>query len=92
MSVPLSKCFMINIIAYAVIIRWITNPGIIQVEEFIMKLSAFFELASFGMKTVLFKKKDAILGTIILTDKCNLKCKHCWGIMRKEAFPKQIKF
>jgi MoaA/NifB/PqqE/SkfB family radical SAM enzyme len=42
-----------------------------------MKLSAFFELASFGMKTVLFKKKDAILGTIILTDKCNLKCKHC---------------
>ena len=42
-----------------------------------MKISAFFQLASFGMKTVLFKKKDAILGTIILTDKCNLKCKHC---------------
>lgn len=34
-------------------------------------------LAGFGIKTILFKKKETILGTIILTDKCNLKCKHC---------------
>jgi MoaA/NifB/PqqE/SkfB family radical SAM enzyme len=31
----------------------------------------------FGLKTVLFHKKDPILGTVIVTDKCNLKCKHC---------------
>ncbi len=31
----------------------------------------------FGIKTVLFRKKDPILGTVIVTDKCNLKCKHC---------------
>ena len=42
-----------------------------------MKLSSFFHFASFGLKTILFRKKDPILGTIILTDKCNLKCKHC---------------
>lgn len=42
-----------------------------------MKLSSFFHFAKFGIKTVLLKKQDPILGTIILTDKCNLKCKHC---------------
>ncbi|MCR5284685.1 MAG: hypothetical protein K6D95_03725 [Treponema sp.] len=31
----------------------------------------------FGLKTFLLRKKDPILGTIILTDKCNLKCRHC---------------
>lgn len=42
-----------------------------------MRLSSFFYLAGFGIKTILFHKKDPILGTVILTDKCNLKCKHC---------------
>ncbi len=42
-----------------------------------MKLSSFLRFASFGIKTVLFRKKDPILGTVILTDKCNLHCKHC---------------
>ncbi len=42
-----------------------------------MKLSSFLYFANFGIKTVLFRKKDPILGTIILTDKCNLKCRHC---------------
>ncbi|MCH5344649.1 MAG: radical SAM protein [Acetatifactor sp.] len=42
-----------------------------------MKLTSFFHLASFGIKTVLFRQKKPILGTIIVTDKCNLKCKHC---------------
>ena len=42
-----------------------------------MKLSSFLPLAGFGIKTILFKKRDPILGTVILTDKCNLKCKHC---------------
>ena len=42
-----------------------------------MKLSSFLRFAGFGLKTILFKKKDPILGTVIVTDKCNLKCKHC---------------
>ena len=42
-----------------------------------MKISSFLYLSGFGIKTVLFRKKDPILGTIILTDKCNLKCRHC---------------
>ena len=42
-----------------------------------MKLSSFLYFARFGIKTVLFQKKEPILGTVIVTDKCNLKCKHC---------------
>lgn len=42
-----------------------------------MKISSFLRFASFGIKTVLFKKKEPILGTVIVTDKCNLHCRHC---------------
>lgn len=42
-----------------------------------MKLSSFLYFAKFGVKTILFQQKQPILGTIILTDKCNLACKHC---------------
>lgn len=42
-----------------------------------MKVSSFFYFASFGVKTILLRKKSPILGTIIVTDKCNLSCKHC---------------
>ena len=42
-----------------------------------MKLSSFAYLAAFGVKTILFRQKKPILGTVIVTDKCNLKCKHC---------------
>lgn len=42
-----------------------------------MKLLSFLHFAKFGVKSVLLRKKEPILGTIILTDKCNLSCKHC---------------
>ena len=42
-----------------------------------MKFSSFAYFAYFGISTILFKKKKPILGTVIVTDKCNLKCKHC---------------
>lgn len=42
-----------------------------------MKFSTFTHFARFGIRTIVFKKKDPILGTIIVTDKCNIKCKHC---------------
>jgi MoaA/NifB/PqqE/SkfB family radical SAM enzyme len=42
-----------------------------------MKTKHLIKLGAFGISTVLFRRKKAILGTIILTDKCNLHCKHC---------------
>ena len=42
-----------------------------------MKISSFLYFARFGIDTILFKKKKPIVGTVILTDRCNLKCKHC---------------
>lgn len=42
-----------------------------------MKLSSFAYFAWFGVRTILFRQKKPILGTVILTDKCNLHCRHC---------------
>jgi len=42
-----------------------------------MKLYPLLKFSAFGIGTIMFKRKKAILGTIILTDKCNLTCKHC---------------
>lgn len=42
-----------------------------------MKLNDLIKFSLFGVSTILFKRKKPILGTIILTDKCNLQCKHC---------------
>ena len=42
-----------------------------------MNKKTFAYMMSFGIKSVLFRKKDPILGTVIVTDRCNLKCKHC---------------
>ncbi|WP_411679267.1 radical SAM protein [Clostridium thailandense] len=42
-----------------------------------MKIKSIISLGLFGIKTILFKMKKPILGTIILTDYCNLSCKHC---------------
>ena len=42
-----------------------------------MKASSFFYFAWFGVKTILLMRKDPILGTVIVTDACNLHCRHC---------------
>ena len=42
-----------------------------------MKLTSFIRFSLFGVNTILFRRKKPILGTIIVTDKCNLSCKHC---------------
>ncbi|MBO7450068.1 MAG: radical SAM protein [Clostridiales bacterium] len=42
-----------------------------------MKLSSFMYFARFGLRTLIKKSEDPILGTVIVTDKCNLHCKHC---------------
>ena len=50
---------------------------LVQKEGTYMKLSSFLHFAAFGVKTILFREKKPILGTVIVTDKCNLSCKHC---------------
>ncbi len=42
-----------------------------------MRISPVFRFMKYGIRTILLKKKEPILGTIILTDRCNLSCKHC---------------
>ena len=42
-----------------------------------MKLKSFLEFSIYGLKTIFFKNTNPILATIILTDYCNLACKHC---------------
>ena len=42
-----------------------------------MKASSFLYFARFGLRAILLRKQEPILGTIILTDKCNLQCRHC---------------
>jgi MoaA/NifB/PqqE/SkfB family radical SAM enzyme len=42
-----------------------------------MKFSYISWFIFFGLSTIIFKRKKPILGTIIVTDKCNLTCKHC---------------
>ncbi|MCM1553087.1 MAG: radical SAM protein [Butyrivibrio sp.] len=42
-----------------------------------MKISHFLYLIKYGLKTVIFQDKKPIIGCIILTNKCNLSCRHC---------------
>lgn len=42
-----------------------------------IKITSLLRFSAFGISTIMFCRKKPILGTIILTDKCNLSCKHC---------------
>lgn len=42
-----------------------------------MKLSSLLEMSYFGLTTLLFQRRDPLIGSLILTDRCNLACKHC---------------
>lgn len=42
-----------------------------------MKFRSLLELSFFGITTVLWARKDPIVGSVILTDRCNLSCRHC---------------
>lgn len=42
-----------------------------------MKISNLLYFLSFGLSTVIFKRKKPLFGTLILTDRCNLSCRHC---------------
>lgn len=42
-----------------------------------IKPSHYMYLINYGIKTVIFGKKKPVIGCIILTDRCNLSCRHC---------------
>lgn len=42
-----------------------------------LNINTFLKFSWFGIKTVVTRGKKPILGTIILTDRCNLSCRHC---------------
>ena len=42
-----------------------------------MRPGSFLYFAGYGIQTILFRKTAPILGTVIVTDKCNLHCRHC---------------
>ncbi|MCL2348541.1 MAG: radical SAM protein [Planctomycetaceae bacterium] len=42
-----------------------------------MKKRHFLYLAGFAAQIVLLRRKKPLVGTIVLTDRCNLDCKHC---------------
>ena len=46
-------------------------------DQAVSFLNLLLELSYFGITTILFLRKKPILGSIILTDKCNLSCQHC---------------
>jgi len=42
-----------------------------------MKLSQLIYFSAFALSVIIFRRKKPILGTVILTDRCNLSCRHC---------------
>ena len=42
-----------------------------------MRTRTWAEMAWFGLTTVLLRRHDPIVGSLILTDRCNLACRHC---------------
>ncbi len=42
-----------------------------------MKAAAVLELAARGARTVLLRRRDPLVGSLIVTDRCNLACRHC---------------
>lgn len=42
-----------------------------------MKLNVLLKLSYLGITSVLFKRENPVIGSIIVTDKCNLSCAHC---------------
>lgn len=77
MSVFLRELLRFLLKYIIVLVRTSNQRGITYAKESALKLSALLYLSAYGLNSLLLKKKTPILGTIILTDKCNLSCKHC---------------
>lgn len=42
-----------------------------------MRTRTWLELGWFGLSTVLGRRRDPVVGSLIVTDRCNLACRHC---------------
>lgn len=42
-----------------------------------MPARTWLELGWFGLTTIVLRRHDPIIGSLILTDRCNLACRHC---------------
>lgn len=42
-----------------------------------MNFGSLMKLSYFGLTTILFRREDPLIGSLILTDRCNLSCRHC---------------
>ncbi len=42
-----------------------------------MKSRSVLQLSGIGLSTVLWNRNRPVVGSVILTDRCNLKCQHC---------------
>lgn len=52
------------------------------------RLGFWAGLGWFGLSTVLFHRRDPIVGSLIVTDRCNLACRHCAvANLRKVDYP-----
>lgn len=52
------------------------------------RLGFWAGLGWFGISTVLFRRRDPIVGSLIVTDRCNLACRHCAvANLRKVDYP-----
>ena len=55
-----------------------------------LPMRVWAELGWFGLSTVARHRTDPIIGSIILTDRCNLHCQHCAvGNIRRVDYPWQ---
>ena len=55
-----------------------------------LPMRVWAELGWFGLSTVVRHRTDPIIGSIILTDRCNLHCQHCAvGNIRRVDYPWQ---
>ena len=53
-----------------------------------MKFGTLLDLSLSGAMAVFFHKKKPLLGSIIITDKCNLSCMHCGvGNITRRVYP-----
>ena len=64
------------------------RPAMTSTVPYGRKLRFWAGLGWFGLSTVLFRRRDPIVGSLIVTDRCNLHCRHCAvANLRKVDYP-----
>ncbi len=58
-----------------------------------MKLSALVKISALGLRELVLKEQRPLIGSVIVTDRCNLNCRHCSvsNIVARDYSYQQIK-